>query len=102
MFQESHLEMLRLQKAREEKTEEKQFGHSAAFSEDDFRTLWKKLKQMDSPRAMFWVRKLSMARRWSIRHVMQIMALFPLYFQLNMIDFILLRVIYIWLRMNNP
>jgi len=93
MFQESHLEMLRLQKAREEKTEEKQFGHSAAFSEDDFRTLWKKLKQMDSPRAMFWVRKLSMARRWSIRHVMQIMALFPLYFQLNMIDFILIRVL---------
>ena len=86
--------MLRLQKAREEKTEEKQFGHSAVFSEEDFRSLWKKLKQIDSPRhAIFWVRKLSMARRWSIRHVMQIMALFPLYFQLNMVDFILIRVL---------
>ena len=94
MFNESHLEMLRLRKAREEKTEEKQCGHSAVFSDEEFRYLWKTLKQIDDPRrAIFWVRKLSMARRWSVRHVMQIMALFPLYFQLNMVEFILIRVV---------
>jgi len=93
MFTKSHLEMLRLRKAQEEKTEERQFGHSAVFGEEEFLDLWKTLKQIDDPnRALFMLRKLSMARRWSIRHIMQIMALFPLYYRLNIFDFILIRL----------